>query len=68
MILEIGLAVYCFLGVMASLYFMEIAAVPFQLLFTLGYGSVAYLSVQQALEARRMKMAQLKLSIEPVTI
>ncbi len=67
-ILEIGLAVYCFLGVMASLYFMEIAAVPFQLLFTLGYGSVAYLSVQQALEARRMKMAQLKLSIEPVTI
>ena len=27
-----------------------------------------YLSVQQALEARRVKMARLKLSIEPVTI
>jgi cellulose synthase/poly-beta-1,6-N-acetylglucosamine synthase-like glycosyltransferase len=67
-IVEIALAVYCFLGVLASFYFMEIAAVPFQILFTLGYGSVAYLSVQQALEARRIKMARMDLAIKPITV
>jgi hypothetical protein len=67
-IVEIGLAFYCFLGIVASFYFMEIAAIPFQILFTLGYGSVAYLSVQQALEARRIKMARTELAIKPITV
>jgi cellulose synthase/poly-beta-1,6-N-acetylglucosamine synthase-like glycosyltransferase len=58
-IVEIALAVYCFLGVVSSLYYLEIAAVPFQLLFTAGYGFVAYLSVQQALEARRVRLEQM---------
>jgi cellulose synthase/poly-beta-1,6-N-acetylglucosamine synthase-like glycosyltransferase len=40
-LIEIGLALYCFFGVLSSLYYMEIAAVPFQLLFTAGYGFVA---------------------------
>lgn len=65
-IIEIALALYCFGGVVSSLYFLEIAAVPFQLLFTAGYGFVAYLSVQQALEARRIKTAKLDLTIEAV--
>lgn len=67
-LIEIGLALYCFFGVLSSLYYMEIAAVPFQLLFTAGYGFVALLSVQQALEARRIKLAQLELVVEPLTV
>lgn len=65
-IIEIALAAYCFFGVLSSLYYLEIAAVPFQLLFTMGYGFVAYLSVQQALEARRVLMARRNLVIEPM--
>jgi cellulose synthase/poly-beta-1,6-N-acetylglucosamine synthase-like glycosyltransferase len=67
-LIEIGLALYCFFGVLSSLYYMEIAAVPFQILFTAGYGFVALLSVQQALEARRIKLAQLDLVVEPLTV
>lgn len=67
-IVELALAVYCLFGVVSSLYYLEIAAVPFQLLFTMGYGFVAYLSVQQALEARRAKMAQMRLSMEPIAV
>ena len=67
-LVEIGLALYCFFGVLSSLYYLEIAAVPFQLLFTCGYGFVALLSVQQALEARRMKIAQLNLAVEPLAV
>ena len=66
MILEIALAVYCFIGVISSLYYLEIAAVPFQLLFTAGYGFVAYLSVQQAMEARRARNEKIKLHPEAV--
>lgn len=65
-IIEIALALYCGTGALASLYYLEIAAVPFQLLFTMGYGFVAYLSVQQALEARRVKLAQMDLTVEPI--
>jgi cellulose synthase/poly-beta-1,6-N-acetylglucosamine synthase-like glycosyltransferase len=65
-IVEIFLAVYCLFGVLSSLYYLEIAAVPFQLLFTAGYGFVAYLSVRQALDARKAKLAKLDLTIEPL--
>jgi len=65
-LVEIFLAVYCFLGVVSSLYYLEIAAVPFQLLFTAGYGFVAYLSVQQAFEARRIKTDRMNINIEAV--
>ncbi len=66
-IVEIVLALYCFFGVGASLYYLEIAAVPFQLLFALGFGFVSWLSVQQALEARRLRIAQLALEAKPAT-
>jgi cellulose synthase/poly-beta-1,6-N-acetylglucosamine synthase-like glycosyltransferase len=46
---EIALAVYCSVGVVASLWFLEIAALPFQLLFFLGFGLVGYLSIRHAL-------------------
>ncbi len=65
-IVEMALAVYCLIGMASSIYYLEIAALPFQLLFTSGYGFVAYLSIRQALEARRAKMEQLNLNIEPL--
>jgi cellulose synthase/poly-beta-1,6-N-acetylglucosamine synthase-like glycosyltransferase len=46
---ELALAVYCSVGVVASLWFLEIAALPFQLLFFLGFGLVGYLSIRHAI-------------------
>lgn len=43
---EMILATYCFIGVGASIYFLEIAALPFQLMFFFGYASVSYLSLR----------------------
>lgn len=54
-IIEVFLALYCLFGVVSSLYLLEIAAVPFQLLFTLGFGFVAFLSVRHAWEARKLR-------------
>ncbi len=65
-IIEIALALYCGFGTLASLYYLELAAIPFQLLFTLGYGFVAWMSIQQALEARRIKTAKAKLHMAPI--
>lgn len=46
---ELMLAVYCFIGVAASVYFMEIAALPFQLMFFIGFGTVSFLSFKHKL-------------------
>ena len=46
--IELMMAVYCFIGVVASIYFMEIAALPFHLMFFLGFSSVAALSFKHA--------------------
>ncbi|MBE0643752.1 MAG: glycosyltransferase [Bacteroidetes bacterium] len=51
-IFEIVLALYCFIGVVASVWFLEIAALPFQLLFFLGFGLVGLLSIRHALGPR----------------
>jgi len=48
-IFELVLALYCFVGVVASLWFLEIAALPFALLFFLGFGLVGLMSIQHAL-------------------
>ena len=52
---EIALALYCFFGVISSLYYLEIAAVPFQLLYFLGFFFVSLLSIKNALEARKLR-------------
>jgi cellulose synthase/poly-beta-1,6-N-acetylglucosamine synthase-like glycosyltransferase len=52
-LLEMALAVYCLFGVASSLYFLEIAAVPFQLLFFLGFAFVSMMSLKHARVARR---------------
>ena len=53
--IEILLAVYCLFGVISSLYYLEIAAVPFQMLYFLGFACVSWLSVRHALEARKLR-------------
>jgi hypothetical protein len=53
--IEIILAVYCFFGVISSLYYLEIAAVPFQMLYFMGFSCVSWLSVRHALEARKLR-------------
>ncbi|MBF8297297.1 MAG: Glycosyltransferase [Bacteroidetes bacterium] len=53
-VIEILLAVYCFFGVASSIYFLEIAAVPFQLLFCLGFAFVSIMSIKHARLAGRM--------------
>jgi hypothetical protein len=53
-IVEMVLAVYCLFGVASSIYFLEIAAVPFQLLFFLGFTFVSIMSVKHAMVARQL--------------
>lgn len=45
---EIIMAVYCFIGICSSIYFLEIAALPFQILFFLGFSFVAATSIKHA--------------------
>ena len=52
-IAEFVLALYCLGGIVLSIVDLEIAAVPFQLLFFTGFGSVSYLSIKQAILARK---------------
>jgi cellulose synthase/poly-beta-1,6-N-acetylglucosamine synthase-like glycosyltransferase len=53
-IIEIVLAIYCLFGVGSSIYFLEIAAVPFQLLFFLGFFFVSSMSLKHAWIARQV--------------
>jgi cellulose synthase/poly-beta-1,6-N-acetylglucosamine synthase-like glycosyltransferase len=55
---ELALALYCFFGVISSLYYLEIAAVPFQLLYFLGFSFVSALSIKHALAARKLRQQQ----------
>jgi cellulose synthase/poly-beta-1,6-N-acetylglucosamine synthase-like glycosyltransferase len=57
-LIEFLLALYCFFGVLSSLYFSEIAAVPFQLLFCLGFGFVSFLSFKHAWTARQLRVVR----------
>jgi len=54
-IVEIVLAIYCLFGVVSSIYFLEIAAVPFQLLFFLGFATVSGMSIKHAFLSRNLK-------------
>jgi hypothetical protein len=45
---ELMLAVYCLIGVGAAIYFMEIAALPFQLMFFFGFATVSIMSLRQS--------------------
>ncbi|MDR3610397.1 MAG: glycosyltransferase family 2 protein [Ignavibacteriaceae bacterium] len=45
---ELMMAVYCLIGICASLYFLEIAALPFQILFFSGFAFVSLTSIKHA--------------------
>jgi hypothetical protein len=45
---ELLLAAYCLIGVGAAVYFMEIAALPFQLMFFFGFATVSIMSLKQS--------------------
>lgn len=47
---ELILAGYFFIGLIISVYFLELAAIPFQIMFLLGFGSVGYLSLRQSIQ------------------
>jgi len=47
-IVELILAIYCLIGVASSIYFLEIAALPFQLLFFIGFSFVSITSLKHA--------------------
>ncbi len=57
-VIELLLALYCLFGVAASIYYLELAAVPFQLLFSMGFGLVAWLSIRHAWSARKIAAAK----------
>jgi hypothetical protein len=45
--IEAALSLYCFVGVAFSIYYIQIASLPFQLMFSFGFGLIAYLSIKQ---------------------
>ncbi len=48
-VFEIFLTLYYVLGIAVSVYYLEIAAIPFQLLFLIGFGTVGLMSLRHAL-------------------
>jgi cellulose synthase/poly-beta-1,6-N-acetylglucosamine synthase-like glycosyltransferase len=53
-VIEILLAIYCLFGVASSIYFLEIAAVPFQLLFFMGFSFVSFMSLKHVRLGRQV--------------
>ncbi len=50
---EMLMALYTLIGVVASIYFMEIASLPFQLMFFFGFASVSVLSLRESILKKR---------------
>lgn len=53
-IFESLLALYSLAAVIVSLVTLQISAIPFQLMFTFGFGLVAYLSIKHVIVSNRM--------------
>ncbi len=47
-IVELIMEIYCLVGIAASIYFFELAALPFQILFFLGFAFVSGTSIKHA--------------------
>ncbi|MCX6164663.1 MAG: glycosyltransferase family 2 protein, partial [Ignavibacteriae bacterium] len=47
--IEAILSLYCFTGVAFSIYYVQIASLPFQLMFSFGFGLIAFLSIKQVI-------------------
>ena len=50
-IIELALAAYFFVGICTSIYFNEIAAIPFQLMFLTGFATVGIMSLKHRLRS-----------------
>lgn len=48
-IFELILSIYCMIGVILSIVYIQIASIPFQLMFSLGFGFMAFLSIRQVI-------------------
>jgi cellulose synthase/poly-beta-1,6-N-acetylglucosamine synthase-like glycosyltransferase len=46
---ELIMAIYCLIGIVSSIYFLEIAALPFQILFFTGFAFVSFTSFKHSL-------------------
>lgn len=46
---ELGLALYFIFGIAVSIFYLEIAAIPFQLMFLIGFGTIGIMSLKHAL-------------------
>jgi cellulose synthase/poly-beta-1,6-N-acetylglucosamine synthase-like glycosyltransferase len=51
--LELLVALYSFCGIVISIITLQIAAIPFQLMFAFGFGLVSYLSIRHVIESNR---------------
>ncbi len=51
-VVEVIMALYCLVGIVSSIYFVEIAALPFQILFFTGFSFVAFTSIKHAYQPR----------------
>jgi hypothetical protein len=47
---ELFLTLYFLFGIVISVFYMEIAALPFQILFFLGFGTIGWLSLKSSLQ------------------
>ncbi|HZW39529.1 MAG: cellulose synthase family protein [Syntrophothermus sp.] len=45
---ELIMAIYCLIGIGSSIYFLELAALPFQLMFFIGFSFVSVTSIKHA--------------------
>jgi hypothetical protein len=50
-IIELSLAAYFFVGICTSVYYKEIAAIPFQLMFLTGFATVGIMSLKHRLRS-----------------
>ena len=47
--IEAFLSLYCLTGVVLSVIYVQIAAIPFQLMFSMGFGLISFLSIRQVI-------------------
>ena len=57
-ILELLVSLYSFAGVVISIITLQIAAIPFQLMFAFGFGFVAYLSIRHVFDSNKRMAKQ----------
>ena len=60
--IEAFLSIYCFTGVVISISLAQIAALPFQMMFALGFGLISFLSFKQVILYNRERRKLLKRS------